>query len=236
MTAGHFYRQSRLAEVRRGGRPAAIDSPSRKPAGSPVDIPGEKKGPHSPVRENSQNFGQLAPQPSPPGPEAKLQANGPDKKIRRPTLPGISRNPGPQNPANPAKEPTPADDASLQPNNAIRRTGPARAAAEISAPSKGNGESENLPAKPGVKTKEGAGGKAPPSDTYAETPALIDGRLKVHAIAWSPMVEERMAVVNNRVVYEGDSVDSFVVVAIRPDDVVVREKDKGLWKVAFGRP
>jgi hypothetical protein len=38
------------------------------------------------------------------------------------------------------------------------------------------------------------------------------------------------------VIYEGDSVDNFVVVAIRPDDVVVREKDKGLWKVVFGRP
>lgn len=75
-----------------------------------------------------------------------------------------------------------------------------------------------------------------PSDAYENTPPLTDGRLKVHAIAWSPKVEERMAVVNNRVIYEGDSVDGFVVVAIRPDDVVVREKERGLWKVVFGKP
>ena len=65
---------------------------------------------------------------------------------------------------------------------------------------------------------------------------MTDGRLKVQAIACSATVENRMAVINSRVVHEGDSVDGFGVVAIRPDDVVVRDKAKGLFRVVFGRP
>ena len=60
--------------------------------------------------------------------------------------------------------------------------------------------------------------------------------MKVYAIAWSPKAQDRVAVMNSRVLYEGDVVDGFIVVAIRPEDVVVREKDNGLWRVIFGRP
>lgn len=76
----------------------------------------------------------------------------------------------------------------------------------------------------------------PSADTYDKTPVLTGGQLKVHAIAWSASLEDRMAVINSRVVHEGDSVDGFGVVAIRPEDVVVRDKEKGLFRVVFGRP
>ena len=75
-----------------------------------------------------------------------------------------------------------------------------------------------------------------PVNEYANTPRLTDGRLKVHAIAWSAEAEERMAVVNSRVVHEGDSIDGFLIVAIRPEDVVVREKENGMFRVVFGHP
>jgi len=87
-----------------------------------------------------------------------------------------------------------------------------------------------------VPQPEPSPAKRAPSELYKSTPPLTDGRLKVHAIAWSSNSEDRMAVVNTRVVYEGDSVDGFLVVAIRQEDVVVREKEKGLWRVVFGRP
>jgi hypothetical protein len=58
----------------------------------------------------------------------------------------------------------------------------------------------------------------------------------VHAIAWSPTPADRVAVINSHVIYEGDSVEDFVVIAIRPDDVVVREKGRAVWRVEFGRP
>jgi hypothetical protein len=94
-----------------------------------------------------------------------------------------------------------------------------------------------LPASVVSSEKPDAASKAPASsDAYDKTPALTDGRLRVHAIAWSPQPEERMAVINSRVIHEGDSVEDFVIVAIRTDDVVVREKGKGVWRVEFGRP
>jgi len=75
-----------------------------------------------------------------------------------------------------------------------------------------------------------------PSDPYADIQLLSDGRLKVNAIVWSTVQEDRMAVVNSRILHEGDTVDGFSLVAIRSDDVVVREDGKGIWRVLFGRP
>jgi hypothetical protein len=91
--------------------------------------------------------------------------------------------------------------------------------------------STDVPLRPDSASKMNA-----PSDAYKNTPLLTDRRLKVHAIAWFPQPADRMAVINNRVIYEGDSVDGFTVVAIRPDDVVVREKGSVVWRVEFGRP
>ena len=73
------------------------------------------------------------------------------------------------------------------------------------------------------------------SDLYAGTERLRDGRLKVQAIAWSSDAGDRMAVINNRVVREGDTLESFTILAIEPDEVVAKEGPK-LWKVAFGSP
>lgn len=78
--------------------------------------------------------------------------------------------------------------------------------------------------------------KAPKSDGYDKAPLLQDGRLRIQAIAWSQNPNDRMAVVNARVIHEGDTLDSFLVVAIRQDDVVVKEKASGTWRVRFGRP
>ncbi len=80
---------------------------------------------------------------------------------------------------------------------------------------------------------------APPASSspkgYDRAAPLTDGRLHVQAIAWSSTVEDRMAVVNNHIVHEGDNVDGFVVISIRRDDVVVRENGTS-YRVEFGRP
>ena len=62
---------------------------------------------------------------------------------------------------------------------------------------------------------------------------MTDGRLKVQAIAWSSVVEERMAVINDRIVHQGDAVEGFIVVAVEPEQVVVREGQQ-MWAVPFG--
>ena len=59
--------------------------------------------------------------------------------------------------------------------------------------------------------------------------------MKIQAIAWSPNSDERMAVINSRIVREGGSVEGFSVVAIRQDDVIVREQGR-LYRVIFGKP
>ena len=100
-------------------------------------------------------------------------------------------------------------------------------------------EGEPVEAAPAAGSRdeaESGSNSQPPVDDYEKTPLLTDGRLRVHAIAWSPRTTERMAVINSRILHEGDSVEDFVIVVIRPDDVVVREKEKGVWRVEFGRP
>jgi hypothetical protein len=75
----------------------------------------------------------------------------------------------------------------------------------------------------------------PTAPSHGVLERLTDGSLKVQAIVWSPTPQERMAVLNNQIVREGDAVDDFTVVAIGPDDVVVR-KDGQMWRAIFGRP
>lgn len=75
-----------------------------------------------------------------------------------------------------------------------------------------------------------------PAESYQNVSTLTDGRLKVQAIVWSRISEDRMTVINSRVLHEGDSVDGFTLVVIRPDDVVVKESGGARWKVLFGRP
>jgi hypothetical protein len=70
---------------------------------------------------------------------------------------------------------------------------------------------------------------------YADAMRLSDGRLKIQAIAWAPNIEDRMAVINNRIVHEGDSLGSFSILAINEDDVIVRGEGQ-TWKVLFGQP
>jgi hypothetical protein len=64
---------------------------------------------------------------------------------------------------------------------------------------------------------------------------LTDGSLKVQAIAWSPIADERMAVINSKIVREGNSVDDYNIVTISPNEVVVR-KGGQMWRAEFGRP
>lgn len=85
-------------------------------------------------------------------------------------------------------------------------------------------------------------GSVPPPDSkpedesaYANADRLMDNRLEIQAIAWSPVPDERMAVINSRILREGGSVEGFSVVAIRSDDVIVREKGR-LYRVPFGSP
>lgn len=75
-----------------------------------------------------------------------------------------------------------------------------------------------------------------PSQTASERQIdrLTDGSLKVQALAWSSLPDERMAVINSQIVREGATVDDYIVVRIREDDVVVRREGRE-YRVLIGR-
>lgn len=55
-------------------------------------------------------------------------------------------------------------------------------------------------------------------------PVLNTPDLQLQAVAWSERPEQRVAVIGNRVVKEGDFVVGYVVVQINQDDIVVRKQ------------
>jgi len=88
---------------------------------------------------------------------------------------------------------------------------------------------DNAPKKPA-----GAAAKKPtrtqPKITYDR---IEDSKLKLQALAWSDDDARRMAVINGRIVREGESVDGYQVMQIREEDVVVNDGGKS-WRLEFG--
>jgi hypothetical protein len=50
-----------------------------------------------------------------------------------------------------------------------------------------------------------------------------DPRIDLQALVWAPEASDRFVVINNRLVKEGGSVDTFVVVEIDRDEVLIAE-------------
>ena len=64
-------------------------------------------------------------------------------------------------------------------------------------------------------------------------PRLDNATLKLQAIAWSNVAAERIAVINDRIVREGESVEGYSINQIRQEDVVVNDGDRS-WQLEFG--
>jgi len=165
-----------------------------------------------------------------PRPEAQIKKNGSgsgDKKYQASPNPGKRRvksaaSPSPGSPGPPApdaaltaqvkkppqKEGVPPPDSAPAPRDTIRKdTRPTTPAAGA-----------QQPAKPRSR------------ETYDR---ITDSKLKLQALAWSDDAVRRMAVINGRIVHEGESVDGYQVVEIRADDVIVNEGGKS-WRLEFG--
>jgi hypothetical protein len=242
-TAWYYYRQSRAHTPRLAERSGTMDHhPARHPAeaqkqaANPRIPEAAKPEPRQPDRSSHPD--RMAAGRQPAVHQMHPKAIGDDGRLSRPVEPSVSRTSGPpsvrEKPA--ARKPIPAAGPEGHSNRAIQHPTPKRTpAAEIPATVEESEKAVVAPASSQVQPDPESKGNAP-SDIYENTPLLTDGRLRVHAIAWSPQPAERMAVINNRVIYEGDSIEDFMVVVIRPDDVVVREEEKGVWRVEFGRP
>ena len=66
--------------------------------------------------------------------------------------------------------------------------------------------------------------------TYAR---LNDSKIKLQALAWSDDAAKRMAVINGRIVREGESMDGYQINQIRQEDVVVSDGSQ-FWSLEFG--
>lgn len=241
VVAFQYYGRFRPRMPHRADQPSVQSQPSPIPGvpqskSKPTVIPpmaGYERNPQGP--DNAPQSGQLEGDQSRPAIHARSEAPDVHQNLQNPAGKTKSEVPVPAErrplqAARPAGEPSmPIRSESRRPS---RQTSPV---ADLSTPVKEGGPIVAAPPTPPPEPKSGTAKKTA-TDRYENTPELTDGRLKVHAIAWSPKAEERMAVLNNRVVYEGDSVEDFTIVVIRLDDVVVREKEKGLWRVVFGRP
>ena len=82
------------------------------------------------------------------------------------------------------------------------------------------------PAAPAPKKRS-----AEPAKTAYER--VQDSKLKLQALAWSADDAKRIAVINGRIVREGESVDGYQVMQIREEDVVVNDGGKS-WRLEFG--
>ncbi len=74
---------------------------------------------------------------------------------------------------------------------------------------------------------------APPA-TGMDAERLPEGRLKIQAIAWAPDAQERMAVINNRILREGESVEGYMVLKIAQDQILLGAEGRR-WRAVFGR-
>lgn len=77
-------------------------------------------------------------------------------------------------------------------------------------------------------------GNAAKIGSSSTIPDMTDSRFKVQAIAWSSIPAKRFAVINERIVHEGDAIEGVIVTRIGLDDVSLAKGGKEL-KLRFNR-
>ena len=165
-----------------------------------------------------------------PRPEAQIKKNASgsgDKKYQAGPLPGTRRVKSAASPS-PSSPGPPAPDAALtaQAKKPLRKEG---VPPPDSAPAPKETARKDTP-----PTAPAAGAQQPAKPRSRETyDRITDSKLKLQALAWSDDAVRRMAVINGRIVHEGESVDGYQVVEIRAEDVIVNEGGKS-WRLEFG--
>ncbi|MFO7839051.1 MAG: general secretion pathway protein GspB, partial [Desulfosalsimonadaceae bacterium] len=79
---------------------------------------------------------------------------------------------------------------------------------------------QQVPARPQKEEAvEVAGGAGKAPNAY---PVLTDTEVRIQAISWNSDPARRIAVINSRICREGDHVNGYKIIAINPDDIVVK--------------
>jgi general secretion pathway protein B len=128
----------------------------------------------------------------------------------------------------------------------------ARAEASDTRPSSSVNPPPSPPKAPSKQTSERLASLAPPAkaepeeppavvqapppirkpDPYARVEPLPKGEISIQAISWADEPQARIAVMDNKILREGENVGEMTIVEIRKDDVVVRQAGR-LWRVVF---
>jgi type II secretory pathway component PulC len=88
------------------------------------------------------------------------------------------------------------------------------------------------PAEPPAADGSDAG-PSPQDDPFASVARLeANSPIKLQAISWAQDSDQSITVINNTVLHEGDSVEGYSVVKIRPDDVILRRGGR-MWRATF---
>lgn len=74
--------------------------------------------------------------------------------------------------------------------------------------------------------------RLPEPDRFNNAEILPDPNVELQAISWSENTENRLAVINSKIVRSGDRIGNYIVFKINPDDVIVRQGED-LWKIPF---
>jgi len=114
-------------------------------------------------------------------------------------------------------------------NNSPRLASAGRSATpQLSADDEKPPSTPTLPGYSGTQIKSVSGTTVPTIE-----PRKKDSRIQLQAIAWSNNPEKRMAVINNKIVREGGSIDGISVTRILEDQVIFREGEER-FKILFG--
>lgn len=141
-----------------------------------------------------------------------------------------------------AAEPVLAGNEPVQAGSVLQHPGKA-AIAPLAEPRPVARDEERSPEQ---ATTAAASSLAPKAEVRTQTPAdeagagsdesipiLHNAPLKLQAVFWSTSPRKRVAVINNLVLKEGDDVESFQIVRIDPDAIIVNA-DGHLSRVRFG--
>ncbi len=167
------------------------------------------------------------------GPSAT--ANMADKKTQTAALPANTRpktpDVSPSSRENLSPEKPVQKDSQARPSAAPRKS--ASAAGQQGLPARGESlpMDDIRPRDPVSSPVPATGSRGADNGSVSSAiPIMRVSELKLHAIAWSKDPAKRMAVINNSITREGETVDGFSVVRIAQDEIVVR-KDREQWRL-----
>jgi len=88
-------------------------------------------------------------------------------------------------------------------------------------------------AKPEITSrKNDESQEAPHQDPYTDAKILPRETLKLQAISWSRVPSARLAVIDGRILREGQSIEGYTITEIRPEDIIVNKAGKP-WKLRY---